>query len=205
MKGSFWAASFAAVLIFGILSSQAYAQSTPEVELVDSNSHPLLPQGPVEREGQGPVLKSGCKAGPEENVYSKCPVLKWNGFTYWPLSYKDNRMGFNIVQFDESGNIVEQWAKSGARYAVDIVVDEGAKTVTFYGSAGGTVEMSFDELGSSAEDYVPPPVVDEPAESESKIPSWIKDVMRFYINGQVSEDEMLGAIKYLIQQGIIVI
>jgi hypothetical protein len=197
----------ATILILGMLvvSNHGYAQTSPQVKLIDSNSHPLLPQGPVEQEWQLPDLKAGCKAGPEDNVYSKCPILEWNGFTYWPFSYKDNRMGLNIVQYDESGNVIEQWAKNDARYAVDITVDENAKTVTFWGADGNTIEMSWDELSSSAEDYTPPPVIDSPDDTDSKIPSWIKDVMRFYINGQVSEEEMLNAIKYLIQQDIIVL
>jgi hypothetical protein len=38
---------------------------------------------------------------------------------------------------------------------------------------------------------------------QSKIPSWIKNIFIWYGKGSISDDELLGAIKFLIQQGII--
>ncbi|HJW20512.1 MAG TPA: hypothetical protein VJ571_08165 [Candidatus Nitrosotalea sp.] len=37
----------------------------------------------------------------------------------------------------------------------------------------------------------------------SKIPSWVKGIFNYYGQGQVSDDELLGAIKFLVNQGII--
>lgn len=37
----------------------------------------------------------------------------------------------------------------------------------------------------------------------SKLPSWVRSDFKLYGDGQISEDELLNAIKYLLQQGII--
>lgn len=51
----------------------------------------------------------------------------------------------------------------------------------------------------SAPTNIPSPTVATP----SKIPSWVKHIFIFYGQGQVSEDELLSALKFLIQQGIL--
>jgi len=38
---------------------------------------------------------------------------------------------------------------------------------------------------------------------EGKIPEWVKNTMKWYIEGKVSEDEMINALKFLIKEGII--
>ncbi|MDE1816572.1 MAG: hypothetical protein KGI11_08445 [Thaumarchaeota archaeon] len=37
----------------------------------------------------------------------------------------------------------------------------------------------------------------------SKIPSWVKHIFIFYGQGEISDDDLIGAIQYLVQQGII--
>ena len=39
--------------------------------------------------------------------------------------------------------------------------------------------------------------------SESKIPEWVRTTMKWFVDGQVSEDEMISALQFLIKQGII--
>jgi len=39
---------------------------------------------------------------------------------------------------------------------------------------------------------------------EQKVP-WMKNIIGWYTQGEVSEDELLGAIKYLINKGILVV
>jgi len=36
-----------------------------------------------------------------------------------------------------------------------------------------------------------------------KIPAWVKDTFRWYVDGVISEDEMISAIQFLVQLGII--
>jgi len=45
----------------------------------------------------------------------------------------------------------------------------------------------------------------EPNNSTSKIPDWVKNIFLWYGQDQVSEDELLNAIKYLIKEGILII
>jgi len=42
-------------------------------------------------------------------------------------------------------------------------------------------------------------------ELTQKIPDWIKNIFGWYAQDQVSEDELLNAIKYLINEGILVV
>ena len=78
------------------------------------------------------------------------PVLKWNGLTYWPLSFVDNRLSLAIVVYNDNDLIVHRWDRPGTRYIVDITVNSDQKTVTFIGQSNRTVVMSWDELRSTA-------------------------------------------------------
>jgi len=40
-------------------------------------------------------------------------------------------------------------------------------------------------------------------ETEPKIPAWVKDLMKLYIDEKISENEMINALQFLIKQGII--
>ena len=70
----------------------------PPVEgKVPSEVHPAIPAG----------LKVTCMLGPDKLEPSPtCPVIEWNGYTYWAYSYIDNRYAMNIVAYDEKGNVV---------------------------------------------------------------------------------------------------
>jgi hypothetical protein len=75
-----------------------------------------------------------CNVGPSDLTDSStCPVLQWNGYTYWPMSYFDNRFAFALVAFDELGNQAARWELSGTRYVVDMTVDTTAGTLTIFG------------------------------------------------------------------------
>jgi len=52
---------------------------------------------------------------------------------------------------------------------------------------------------------LPNPVQIEPEPKVQKIPDWIKNTFAWYVQGQISEDEVLNAIKFLVNQGIIVL
>ena len=40
------------------------------------------------------------------------------------------------------------------------------------------------------------------AQQEQRVPEWVKQVFEFYVDGQISEDELLAALTYLIDNGI---
>ena len=50
-------------------------------------------------------------------------------------------------------------------------------------------------------------VVGEDLESEpvKKIPEWVNNTMQWYLDGVISEDEMISAIQFLVQEGIIIL
>jgi len=50
----------------------------------------------------------------------------------------------------------------------------------------------------------PAPATTVPATTTpSKIPSWVKSIFGYYAQGYISDDELISAIKFLVQQGII--
>lgn len=76
------------------------------------------------------------------------PILKSDGYTYWPLSYIDNRLGMAIVAYDRDGKMIKRWDKSGARYIVDIAVHPFTNAMIFRGQANQAFMMSWGELGA---------------------------------------------------------
>ena len=109
----------------------------PVVENVEMTNLPDTPYG----------LKVTCLEGTDTlQSSSTCPVIKWDGYTYWAYSHHDNRIAMTIVAYDTAGNVVQQWYRTGARYVVQITVDTAAKTVTFLGQDGQTIVMTWDEL-----------------------------------------------------------
>ncbi len=46
-------------------------------------------------------------------------------------------------------------------------------------------------------------ILDVSEPEKPKIPSWVKDTMQWYLDGVISEDEMITAIQYLVKEGII--
>ena len=41
------------------------------------------------------------------------------------------------------------------------------------------------------------------AKSSSRIPEWVTNIFRFYVEGKISEDELIGALQFLIKEGIL--
>ncbi|MCM3782535.1 hypothetical protein M3231_06090 [Neobacillus mesonae] len=76
------------------------------------------------------------------------PILKSDGYTYWPLSFIDNRVGMAVVAFDLNGNLAKRWDKNGARYIVDITVNSLSNSMIFRGQANQEFVMPWSELGT---------------------------------------------------------
>ncbi|MCP3097977.1 hypothetical protein LZ198_03700 [Myxococcus sp. K15C18031901] len=124
-------------------SPRAEAQTTPTVVQVPPTPAPVLPAG----------TKVTCTQGPATGAAAAtCPVLRYDGYSYWALSYVDNRVGMAIAAYDASGKLVAQWEKAGARYVYGITVDPANKRVTFAGQSDAKIAVAWDDL-------VPPPVV----------------------------------------------
>ena len=120
----------------------------PVVKIVSQNSHPPIPSG----------LKVTCLAdtSPAINISSTCPVIEWNGKTYWAYSYLDNRNSLAIVAYDSSNNVLLNVEKPGTRYVVDIQLSPTSLTIdshgnlvgnaAFIGQVGQTVSMTWQSL-----------------------------------------------------------
>lgn len=89
-----------------------------------------------------------CIVGPESpsTLSTTCPVLRWAGHDYWPLSFTDNRSSMAIHSYDATGKLHNVRELVGARYAYRIDVDEAAETVTFRGQTDRTVVLTWEEL-----------------------------------------------------------
>ncbi len=80
-----------------------------------------------------------------------CPVISWNGYTYWGYTYHDNRVATNIVAYDPDGTVAGEWYKTGDRYVDAMTVNTTDETVTLvgqYSRAGHSsiAPISWDEL-----------------------------------------------------------
>jgi len=89
-----------------------------------------------------------CLTGPTDppQISTTCPVVRWDGYDYWAMSYGDNRSSMAIHVFDPSGQLIDVTEKSGARYLYAIDIDDVARTVTFRGQADHTITMTWDDL-----------------------------------------------------------
>ncbi len=75
-------------------------------------------------------------------------MLALGGFTYWPMSYIDNRVSFGMVMYDVNWRSIHVLEKPGARYIYQITLDGSGSTgtVTFWGQADQRVTMMLDEI-----------------------------------------------------------
>jgi hypothetical protein len=78
--------------------------------------------------------------------YTSYPVLLWGGYTYWPLSYIDNRYAMAIVATDQRNNIVRTVPANGARYIRKIEVNAAEQKISFHGQADQVTSLSWQSL-----------------------------------------------------------
>ncbi|MDM8566398.1 hypothetical protein QUF74_12215 [Candidatus Halobeggiatoa sp. HSG11] len=126
--------------------TEANNTETTNVEPVDKVSvkPPVAETLPTTKAPSPPdSLKVTCQYVADSSL---CPVITWNGYTYWAYSYRDNRVSLNISAYDCKGNLAKQWEKSGTRYIRNITVDDSAKTVSFVGQYPKPVVMNWSEL-----------------------------------------------------------
>ena len=82
-------------------------------------------------------------------------------------------------------------------------------TWTYYDKVNPWITGQFVVGAESPEQILAEPVISspsvqsEPQLDETKLPEWIRNIFIWYAEDRISEDELLGAIQFLIQQGII--
>ena len=93
-----------------------------------------------------PGTKVSCSAGPDGLTDSDCPVVRWRGYSYWTLSYLDNRIAATVVAFDSTGRIVKELNYDNVRYIWNVEVDPSRREVIFHFQASRVVAVSWDDL-----------------------------------------------------------
>lgn len=71
---------------------------------------------------------------------SEYPILLWDGYTYWALSYINNRYSFAIVT-KTTNNVMES-----------DIINTTSHEVNFVGQTGEVATLSFDALSASPAD-----------------------------------------------------
>ncbi|RYP72544.1 hypothetical protein DL769_004434 [Monosporascus sp. CRB-8-3] len=77
------------------------------------------------------------------------PVVFLDNYTYWPLSYDDDRYSFAVVVTDNDTNVINSIDAPGARYIDYIVINSINETVDFVGEADETAVLAWDVLSSA--------------------------------------------------------
>ncbi len=137
MRRSLQLAVVSGVLLLAMAPLGAVAQEAPTVDQRLNSSHPAVPSG----------WKEACVQGPDTGAPSEqCPVLTYNGYTYWAYSDINNDVAMSIVAYDAAGEIFKQWDRPGARYIWQITVDAAAQTVSFAGQSNAKITLGWSDL-----------------------------------------------------------
>ena len=115
------------------------------------------------------------------------------------------RIGNFGVAPDKDGYFSTVWIDRDDKYHVWV---DGTYRVEFWSVDGDNgnkksdiIETSFSLSLSSRSEGIPEPK--QELELESKLPEWVRNIFIWYAEDRISEDELLGAIQFLVQQGII--
>lgn len=129
--------------------------STPFVSTADATEFPAPDGTKVTTDFNGPPLHLH-------------PVLQWGEYTYWPLSYIDNRYCMAIVITDSARKIIKTIQASGARYIRNIEVHNATLEVGFIGQADRVATVQWTHLFISPTDNQRPPLTN--ADSDEPLP-----------------------------------
>jgi len=81
---------------------------------------------------------------------------------------------------------------------VDIVDGNDVWTID-----GVSIESEFSKFESTLEEIIESFSLKPIEEHSNKIPDWVRNTMQWYLDGVISEDEMIAAIQFLVKEGII--
>jgi hypothetical protein len=85
-----------------------------------------------------------------------------------------------------------------------LIIDVDSSEIGLYQNEIKGMGDSFKFLNSSSVEDVYEPITEPITEPEKpKIPAWVNNTMQWYLDGVISEDEMITAIQYLVKEGII--
>ena len=113
------------------------------------------------------------------------------------------RVGNFGVAPDGDGYFSTVWIDRDDKYHVWV---DGTYRVEFWSVDGDNGNKKSDIIETNFSLNSQTALISEPKpepELESKLPEWVKNIFIWYAEDRISEDELLGAIQFLIQQGII--
>ncbi|KAF8160125.1 hypothetical protein K438DRAFT_1776667 [Mycena galopus ATCC 62051] len=90
----------------------------------------------------GPTPPAGLKythlttSSPDSDDEAHYPVLVIAGYSYWALSYIDNRNGLAILAYDPNNNLAGRFDTTGTRYVISITYNNATGSVVFNGQSG---------------------------------------------------------------------
>ncbi len=142
--------------------------------------------------------------------------------TQEPMSVSTDKSSYN------DGEMVTIRGQGAQSYSISIQItsssgEEITKVSTFKTGAGdfstpwmvpnglehGTYTITASDSSQTAQTTITigtiTPQVAEPSKSKTFIPSWVKDVAKFWIDDQIDDAGFVQVIEYLVQQGIITI
>ena len=131
-------------------------------------------------------------AAPGENSY---PITSFS----YILLHSDLKGSVNDYDHAvELVNLIAWIITDGQEYNDDLLYVPIAAAVTNIGLEGLS-KITYD--GQTV--YDGPVSIEDPESEESEIPAWIQNVFKFYGDGLISDDELINAIQFLVEQGII--
>lgn len=174
---------------------------------------PTLASASAASEGAAPGLPEAHEswrgvdllAAPGENSY---PITTFSYILLHPT------LDGSVKDYDharEVGSLIAWIITDGQKYNADLLYVpisvpvtniglEGLSRVTYQGQP---IYDGPTNIGEISDDPEAPEAGGSEPRTEAKIPSWVKDVFAFYMDGNLSDDELIPVLQYLIQEGII--
>ncbi|TSA18255.1 MAG: hypothetical protein D4R72_02615 [Nitrosopumilales archaeon] len=134
-------------------------------------------------------------------------IVPGNQLTVEILDPNNNLVSVQQIDVSQDGKYTDSipavgalWKLNGA-YTVKVIYASNVTAQTTFQFTGSDGGPTHEQLPPSSS-IIPPSTPTIPPTISSKLPSWVRHIFIYYGQGDVSEDELLGAIKFLINQGI---
>jgi len=136
------------------------------------------------------------------------------------LGKGNDESGADVAYMINDDDIRENGTAILGDYSIEVYSQKGSAIggaifSIIYPSESGIAPISekseLDEITEDTDELSEPENIDELIEEESeidniqKIPDWVKTIFVLYVDGSITENELIAALTFLIDQGIIVI
>lgn len=118
------------------VTGPAGAQETPQVVVLPRTS--VVPPT-----GLFPTCVADASSLP---VLVNCPVVRFDGYTTWAMTRRDNADGLHLVTYDETGKLLRDLPSGGTRYVHKITLDPAAKTASFWAQGNSRADLRWSDF-----------------------------------------------------------